>query len=260
MQTLPQQSKGFTLIEVMIVMALLAFLSILVYHATVSSFSVNNKLSSESTDLMGMAVTLQALDDDLAQIYTPIFEDPTTAPVGGGDQTPKTFWSTNIRPDGLRRARFVGNKEKISFVANNNIRIQRGTPESDFQLIVWQVSQNKSGTYQLKRFSENKKVFDYDMQEVDTTKPGSYVVVDNLSSAQFSFYRKEGDKWEDSWDSEGASVKSGARYPEMISVKLEGPDPTNPAKQIEWKGVFRPNLKINTATTSKGNNALPSEK
>lgn len=257
MQTLPADYKqsGFTLIEVMIAMALLAFISVLVYQATVHSFDINKKLTSEAGDLMGLAVALQTLEEDCAQIYTPLFPEPATPLQVTGDQSPKLFWSVPVRTDGIRRARFLGTSEKMSFITNSNVRVQRGVAQSDFLAVAWEVAQNKSGTYQLKRFTDTN-VFNYDKLQTDD-KDQFFVIIDNLSSAQFSYYRKEGDKWEESWDSEGQSVKPGARYPELISIKLEGPDPTNPAKQMQWRGVFRPNIKINTATETKQTNALP---
>lgn len=256
MQILPRaESKGFTLIEVLIAIALLAFISVIVYQATSRSFEVNKRLSSEADDIMGMSAALQAMEDDVSQIYTPLFPEPAANTLTG-DLTPSLFWTVKLRGDGLRRARFLGTPEKMSFITNNNYRIQRGLPESEFLAVVWSIEKNDKGTYQLKRFSDTN-AFDYDKKELDRNKDISYVIMDNLNSVQFSYYRKEGKKYEENWDSEGSAVKAGARYPEAIRIKLSGPDPTNPAVQMEWQSDFKPNFKINTATETKGNNALP---
>ncbi len=249
MPTLPQvykNSRGLTLIEVLIAMTLLAFISIIVYQATVSGFQVNYKLTSESNDYMTLTVSLQAIEQDIAQMYTPYI----TSEKVPENNTPSNYWSAGIRPDGLRRSRFTGSREKISFVSNSNRRVQRGSAESDFLKVSWEIERNKTGAYSLYR-SIDTDIFNYEDARANQKKTDRIPLFENLTSAKFSFYKKETKTWEEAWDSEGSYVKPIARYPEMVKLKIELPDPTNPSAILAWEGIFKPNQNLNAAAISQ---------
>ena len=235
------REAGLTLLEVMIAMALLAFISIAIYQATSRSFELNFKLGAESNDYSALVLSLQAVESDLSQVFTPIMESMPAKP----DQTATQFWSPGVRSDGLRRARFKGDKEHLTFITNSNRRVEADSPQSDFVKISWEVEKNNSGNYSLIR-SADWDIYHY--EENTAAKPTKVTLVDNLASVKFSYYRKENKTWEDNWDSENPYAKPGNRYPELISLKVEVPDPTNSAKQQQWELVVRPNLQLNQPT------------
>lgn len=234
------KDSGMTLIEVMIAMALLSFLSIAVYQATVRAFDINSKLGIESTDYTTIALSLAAIETDLSQIYTPLITSEKKP--DNLLNNPGTFWGEPIRPDGMRRTRFKGDKEKISFVNSGNKRVEQDSPQSDFQKISWEIERNASGAYSLYR-SVDTDAFRY--EDRTTKKPQKVPLLENLASAKFSFYRKINKTWEDQWDTEGAFVKPESRYPDLISLKIEVPDPTNNANQQKWEIIVKPNLPLN---------------
>jgi prepilin-type N-terminal cleavage/methylation domain-containing protein len=265
MQNLRLDSKGLTLIEIMIAMALLSLLSVFVYNATTRGFEVNRNLSSESNDYLAIAVSLDTLEADLSQFYSPATPEPinpnNTNPALNTNPTstetsPSQFWSIPIGADGLRRSRFVGTKDKITFVSNGHHRIQKDARESDFIKVTWEIVQNKTGAYSLQR-SIDTDAFNITDRTSATDKGGERtILIDNVGSGKFTFYRKEKDAWDDAWDSEGSYVKADLRYPQLISLKLEVPDPINPAKMRQWEGLFRPNLNFNEAPPPQ---ALPKD-
>ena len=236
-------TKGFTLIEVLISITLLAFISILIYNATTRGYDVNRKLGIESSEFTNLIVSMQNLEKDIAQIYSPILpvdksmENSAAITVTG-------FWSKPIRSDGIRRSRFIGTREKITFINNANHRLQTNSPESDLLKVTWEIIHNKNNNFSLVR-STDTDVFVYD--EISEQKVKPVPLLDNLSSAKFSFYRKDQDKWEDAWDSEASYIKPENRFPELISLKIETPDPVNLAAVIPWEGIFRTNLALNQA-------------
>lgn len=248
MQILPQacrNNKALTLIEVLIAMTLLAFISIIVYQATVRGFEVNYKLTNESNDYMTITVSVQAIEQDIAQMYTPYITIEKTPE----NSTPSNFWSAAIRADGFRRSRFTGSRDKITFVSNSNRRVQRNSPESDFLKITWEVERNSSGAYSLYR-STDTDAFNYEDARSNQKKTERIPLFENLTSAKFSFYKKETKTWEESWESEGPYVKAISRYPDMIKLKLELPDPTSPSMILAWEGIFKPNQNLNAAAIS----------
>jgi len=237
-----QAERGLTLIEVLIAMTLLAFISILIYQATIKGFEVNYKLTNESNDYMTITISLQALEQDIAQIYTPYITSEETPE----NATPSLFWSAVIRPDGLRRSRFTGAREKISFISSTNRRVQKNVLESDLLKITWEIEQNKSGAYSLYR-SVDADVFNYEDARTRQKKPTRIPLFENLTSAKFSFYRKEKQSWEENWDSENPYIKASERYPDLVKIHIELPDPTNNSTLLQWQGTYKTNLNLNAA-------------
>jgi len=235
------QSRGFTLIEVLIAIGLLAFLSLGIFQLTTSSWDINTKLSAEAVDVTSILLSLQSVNSDLEQIYTPYLGALAVKPEDSSKTT--EFWSAPLRTDGYRRSRFKGENNKVTFVANDNRRVEADSPQSDFVKVTWEVERNSKGTYSLYR-SSDWDAFRYE----DTTgakKPERVALLENLSSAKFQYYRLSDKQWQDTWDSESLYSKEETRFPALIKLKIEAPDPQNNANPLAWETIIRPNLQLN---------------
>lgn len=241
---------GMTLIEVMIAVALLAFVAIFIYTATSRSFDVNRRLSAESNDYMNLAVAMQAFEKDVSQIYSPIVPLKKNAPPVTGN--PPFFWSLPLRPDGLRRSRLTGARERITFLSSGNRRITQDAAESDFLKITWEIEKNSNNLYTLYR-NADADAFNVNDSGGFETKNTRVAVLENLSSGRFSFYRASVDAWEDTWDSENQYAKPESRFPNLISLKIEVPDPLNPARSIPWETIGKPVLTLNEPAQTPAN-------
>lgn len=230
--------RGITLLEVLIAMTLLAFVSIAVFQATTRSFDVNRTLSAEANEATAILLSLAVVENDLAQIYSPMLGNIPHKP----DDKITAFWSAPVRTDGFRRSRFTGTSSKVTFVANNNRRVEADSPVSDFQKITWEVDRNNNNTFSLYR-STDWDAFHY--EDGTVAKPTRVALLENLSSAKFTFYRKLDKTWQDEWESEGVYVKEETRFPDLIALTVEAPDPQNPALNLPWKVVVRPNMTLN---------------
>ena len=229
---------GFTLLEVLIAIGLLAFLSLGIFQATTSSWDINARLSAESGDTTAILLSLQSVESDLAQIYTPVLGAIPNKP----DNKSSDFWSAPVRADGFRRSRFKGANEKVTFVANNNRRVEADSPQSDFQKVTWEVERNPKGTFTLYRTTD----WDAFRYEDGTAKKSARVaLIENLSSAKFKFYRISDKSWQDTWDSEDIYTKEETRFPNLIKLTIEAPDPTNNANQLAWELIVRPYQQLN---------------
>jgi type II secretion system protein J len=231
-------SRGFTLIEILVAIALLAVLSVGISQVTTSTWSTNTKLSAESADTTEILLSLQSVEADLAQIYSPVI-GPAFA---GADGKVQEFWSAPLRSDGIRRSRFKGEAQKVSFVANNHKRVEADAPESDFQKVTWEVERNAKNTYTLYR-TIDWDAFRY--EDDRAKKPERVALIENLSSAKFTFYRAVDKQWVDTWDSESMYAKEDQRFPNLIKLKIEAPDPRNPDVQQPWELVVKPNQSLN---------------
>ena len=261
--TLPQGSKGFTLIEVLIAVALLALMSIAIVQVTSRSFDLNFKLGSETSDYTGILLSLQTVERDLSQIYSPV-TGPTKAPDPTQNESPSEFWSIPVRSDGTRRARLKGNKEKLSFITNSNLRLEADSPQSDFLRVTWEIKRNKEGSYSLLRSTE------WDVFRLDPNsdrKPVEVALIENISSAKFTYYRPENKAWQEEWDSESPYSKDQNRFPALISLKITVPDPINNQQQLDWEVISKPLMPLNgflkkppTPPKAPGAAAAPAER
>jgi type II secretion system protein J len=233
------RESGFTLLEVLVAIGLLAFLSLGIYEVTTGAWSANQKISAESADTTAILLSLQAVQSDLEQIYSPLLGPAT--PSNSTEQA-QQFWSAPIRSDGFRRSRLQGKAESVSFVANNNRRVEADSAVSDFLKITWEIARNKDGAYTLYRTTD----WDAFRYEEDRGKKTERVaLLENLSGAKFQFYRLSDKSWQDTWDSEGPYAKEEQRFPNLIKLKIEAPDPTNSANQLAWEVVIKPHLQLN---------------
>ena len=240
--------SGFSLLEVLISVGLLAILSLAVYTATSSSFDLNRKLSGVSLDATTIMLSLQVVQSDLEHIYSPNLGNSQAKP----EDSAQLFWGPPVRSDGFRRTRLTGTPDKLTFVANNNRRVEADTTQSDLQKITWQVERNASNSFSLYRTTD-WDAFRY--QEDNSKKLERVALLENLSSAKFQFYRRDTKAWQDQWDSEGSLVKEEQRYPDLIKLRIEAPDPNNNANQLAWEIVVRPNVPLNYLD-QKARNAL----
>jgi prepilin-type N-terminal cleavage/methylation domain-containing protein len=239
------QQAGLTLIEVLIAIALLSLMSIAIFQITTKSFDINFRLGKESTDYISVVLSLQTVEADLSQIYTPFFEpSPPAANAGVSNEIPE-FWSLPARSDGIRRSRLKGTKEKISFITNGNRRVEENATQADFLKVIWEIERNSAGTYTLFRS------IDWDAFAVQQErKPNRVALLENLTSASFRYYRLENKTWEDQWDTESPYAKNESRFPRLVSLKIELPDPANPNAQQTWEVTVRPNMQLNFGATS----------
>ncbi len=238
---------GFTLIEVLIAIALLSLMSIAIFQVTTRSFDINFRLGKESTDYISVVLSLQTVEADLSQIFSPPVEKSNTPAQASPLETPE-FWSIPIRGDGIRRSRLKGTKERLSFITNGNRRVEENSPQSDFLKVVWEIERNSTGSYTLYRST------DWDAFAVEQTrKPNRIALLENLTSASFRYYRQENKSWEDQWDTESPYAKDESRFPSLVSLKVELPDPANSNVPQTWEVTVRPNMELNAKSSNSSN-------
>lgn len=231
---------GFTLIEVLVATVILAFASLLVYNAILGSFGVNRKLTAESDSLLSISTAMQAIERDIAQMFSPQL-GATTPQI---ENNPENFWSAPQREDGLRRSRFVGSKEKMTFVSASNRRLQLEAKETELAKITYKIVQERDGTYSLMR-SADVDVFNYEDHLQNENPINEFKILEKLVSAAFTFYRFDKERWEEQWDSESPNTDDNSRYPTIVAIDIQYPSPDNEKTILKWRSEFSPILKLN---------------
>ena len=251
----PHSRSGFTLIEILVATVILAFSSLMVYNVIIGSFDLNRKLTNESDSLLSLSMGMHSLERDIAQIFSPEL-GPTTPPP---DNTPQAFWSAPMRADGLRRTRFVGTREKITFISSSNRRVQIDAKETDLVKVTYQIVQEKDGSYSLSRALDTD-VFDYEDGEIgDGDELNEVKILEGLVQANFTFYRGDKQRWEERWDSEAPYTETISRFPDLVAIDMQYASSDNKNAILKWRSEFAPVRKLNAAaappTTANNPNA-----
>ncbi|MDR3607242.1 MAG: type II secretion system protein GspJ [Oligoflexia bacterium] len=270
----PTDDRGFTLLEVLIVMAILVFISLGIYQATSQTFKLRDDLQTEGEFYNTIRTVMGIVDRDVAQMYSPLImiqNGPQPAPsvtppvgnlpnagastassgqptvnsaIGAELETGGTFWSPAIDTSGLRPSHFLGTDKKISFISASHVRMYKDKPESEFVKITYEFKRDEQPQPDINADdssvlakTENVDAFDNDDYK-DRENAVIYPLLHGVTKFKFDYYNKRKDKWETSWDSE----KSNNTYPDIIRVEIE----VHGRSRLTFQGTyyFRPEMPL----------------
>ncbi len=247
-----QSTAGFTLLEVLIAMVILVFISVATYQTIIETYKLRESLSTEGNFYNGIRLSTTILQRDISLIYSPLISMPaqknntngppqTTSPTDDAGQS-STFWSPAVSDIGVRPSHFIGTENKLSFIALSHIRIYKDSPESEFAKITYEIKNDpqNSGTVMLVK-TESPNAFTGD--DVQDTFSRSYEILHGIKKLTYTYYKRDGDTWKilRSWDSEREEPKN--TFPDMIELKLEVVGPQKQSFEGNFK--FRPEIPFN---------------
>lgn len=257
------KQSGFTLIELMIAMTILAFISMAVYQNTTQSFVLRDNVEQDGDFYNSIRVALDILGRDVIHIYSPnaaalpgdlgkaakktaqgtfdVQADPNSGGTNPAPPEPASqFWGESINTVGVRPSRLQGEAEKISFIINSHMRLFRDSAECDFAKIIYALEddrdQKSNATVKALIKREDPAAFEDNTRQKSETEV-RYVLISNVKSLKFRFLDGEKDKWDDKWDTEGMDHKG--KFPVVIEITLEvtPPNSQNPLKITQ---LYRP--------------------
>jgi len=254
--TLRSQNKsGFTLIEVLIAMTLLTFISFAIFQSIRQSFKVREILSTEGDFYNSIRLAMEAMNRDIMVMYTPLaYGNPATKRRSNAyndeTQDPESdrirqfpdlgvtskFWSSAVHSIGLRPSRFTGTETMMSFISTSHVRVYRSTPESEFVQIGYELKTIKDsrslGTTQALIRSENVNAFT--LRDNENAKELSKIpLLENIQSIKFRYYRAEKEEWLNQWDS--TSTELLQRLPDVIEVQID----VKNSERLKFIGTYR---------------------
>jgi prepilin-type N-terminal cleavage/methylation domain-containing protein len=269
-----QRQSGFTLLEVLISIVILAFISIGIYEITSDTFRLSDLLANDSDFFSTIRLSMNMIDRDVTMLYTPknilpastlklLDAEVTTmttgqpqaqaadakdqAAIAFGDQFKGTeYWGSIVDKTGIRLSRFIGTETSIKFITAAHVRIYKDARESIFAKVSYGVERVKSDgddpvykdTQTLIKTS-NPNVYDYEKD--DGPALHRYPLLQGVKSFKFQYYSKDKDKWFNTWDSESPDTKF--IYPDRIKIDIEVIGP----QELSFQGtyVFKPEIPFN---------------
>jgi prepilin-type N-terminal cleavage/methylation domain-containing protein len=270
MSSSSRNDQGFTLIEVLISIVILAFISLGLYNAITETYRVRETLSTEGDFHNGIRLSMNILQRDLALVYSPVALLPSPSPSPSNPaiaaqqaqalqlqnsqlaaQDPDLFqtfdfWEPAIDKSGIRPSRFTGTENKLTFVSNSHFRVYKDSPESEFADITYQIEPD-SDDPNLKMLVkiENTDAFETDRRQ-QTQFDRRYILLHGIKSFKYRFYRKDKEEWAVNWDTDKDEFKG--LYPDMIELTLQVT--SGPKLTFDGRFLFRPELPLRALNPS----------
>jgi general secretion pathway protein J len=252
------QERGFTLIEVMISIAILVLISIGISQMISSSFRLKDVLTVEGDFYNGIRLGMSVIERDLTLLYSPTqftappddnappITDPNLKQAAIRDQEAlqsgdlgrsSKFWGSALNLAGVRPSRFVGTDSKVSFIAASHIRVYRNAAESDLLRVTYELKpdsnldpriEKKDGLQMLVRQVDTDVYMDdfaSSSQNSDNPTLVPLPILRAVRGFKWRYYRKDKDTWSTNWDSDREEFKN--RYPDRIEISYEAIGPFN---------------------------------
>lgn len=269
-------SHGFTLIEVLIALTIMAFISFSIFQATTETFKLRDSLAVEGDFYNAIQLAMTIMQRDVALIYSPqaMFpkkpisstpQSPQSAAQGGSSQMPvqvempedltrpQIFWAEATEPNGIRPSRLNGTEGKITFVTLSHIRIYKDFPESEFSKVTYELKRDEksssrnstAGQYVLVK-TETPNAFASD--DIKDPFSKSFEILKGIKSMSFTYFQRDGNTWKKfkSWDTDKEETKN--IFPSYIELKLEVAGPRNLNFESNFK--MRPEIPLNGLNSS----------
>jgi prepilin-type N-terminal cleavage/methylation domain-containing protein len=234
--------RGFTLLEVLIAIVLLIFISLAIFQATTGAYRLRDNLMHDGDFQNGLRLAVSVIERDIGMAFTPLSMKPSPAPSASATasasasssssssdayltdpdlQRSTEFWSGAVDNTGLRPSRFQGSEKKLSFVSASHLRVYKDAPESDFLKVTYTLDPDSSseaveGTSILKRTIDTRA---FDLEEKRDPKTiKTYSLLRGVSEFKWRFYSKAKQQWLASWDSDTTEPKNA--FPELIELTV----------------------------------------
>lgn len=221
--------SGFTFLEVIIVIAIMAFIALGLFQITTKSFQLRDVLSIEGEFYNQIRLAMKVMEKDVSLFYSPLIVAPKTrlqqqdyellnsADLAKVDQ----YWGGTVHPNGIRPSRFSGENDKVSFVAISNVRMYKDAAESEFLKVQYELVDDTSeeaiqGTKILIRKTQMNAFSDEETEK----KEKKYALLRGIKNFKIQYFNKDKPKdVNNGWDSESVNTKN--QYPDYILVTLE---------------------------------------
>lgn len=187
-----KNQRGFTLIEVMIGVALLASMSVLMYSTVNRSLSSKEYVEKKNEGVHGVRVILDKMIRDVNQAFM-------ANVVFRGAQ-------------GEFQTGFKGQESFMEFSTMSHYHYLPNEKDSDQVVVGYRLESNDKSLYKLMRRESNRltKNLDEGGKEFD--------VLDNIKKLELKYYDANKKEWVNDWDS--TSLSALGKLPEAVQINI----------------------------------------
>jgi len=183
---------GFTLLEVLISVAILTAMSLLMYSGLHRSLEAKQRVEWKDESIHSTRIAMNKMSEDLAQAFT------ANALLKGQDNRYETG--------------FKGTAEGVDFSTFSHLHYAQDAKDTDSVTVGYSLQKNDAGLQDLYRRESTRLSEDLD-------KGGdSYAILENVKSLKLSYYDSNKTEWVSEWST--ASVSAQGRLPQAVKIEL----------------------------------------
>jgi prepilin-type N-terminal cleavage/methylation domain-containing protein len=251
-QKLLPHSEGFSLLEILIALTIMGFLSISLFTITNNNIDTKEIIIKEDREYLQVYTALHRLDSDFSQIYSPLYfsslelskdKDANDAAYSQSRTDAKYKYqvsenfptaTVNIQPVPLVTQE---DKTSLRFLTAANKRFFEDQKQSRHAWVEYYLARDDredlaTAEFQLMRRKVNTNIYDRDL---DFRKVKGHVLLRGVKEFKLEFYSREREKWVDSIK----LLNESERYtPRSLRVTLTWVD-TEKQEQTQIR-IFRP--------------------
>lgn len=199
-----KNQKGFTLIEVLIAIIILAFISLYAYKMIDENTDTKERVIAEDRDLMQTLTAMNRIEVDFNEFYSPLFSYSKQTVQNNNDPYKDTSTNSNSlfegkTKDGTPIPQVMSeNKSTLIFLSLVNRRKVAESKESNFTWIKYSIKptqdeeNRKNGGNDLVRQSISADPF---AQNLNWDNAREQIILSNLKSFEFNFYDEKNKKY-----------------------------------------------------------------
>jgi prepilin-type N-terminal cleavage/methylation domain-containing protein len=207
--------QGFTLIEVIIAITVLSFISFSTYQMIDNSSNAKENVTKEDQQIIQTLTVVGRIDSDISQIYNPLFSSSKATPGAASannpyaaeeSSTPNGSFDGKTKSGALIPQFKSEDKSSIIFFTQANRRKMADTKESRFLWVRYGVQPKTIDPDQASFGEESKNTAQYELirqiiptdiysPTLDWTKAKVQVVLENVKSVEFSFWDERSKKF-----------------------------------------------------------------
>ena len=217
--------NGFTLIEVLVSMAVLAMIMASVWQGTKQSLDSKERVEKRDAIFQGGRVALRKIADDISMAF--LIKSPTerntTAAVTG---TATAEVQTRPRPITFFIGEDRGERDEVRFTTLSNIRLFKNAKQSDQAKVSYSAQSDPEDSQVINLV----RTFSPYLDEQNNVEGSSYVVAENIQEFSVEYYDLRKQEWGRTWNTETIDWKG--RLPRAVRITLSFPDPENDRESI----------------------------
>ena len=211
-----QTYRGFTLLEILVALAIFAAIMAMLYPAYTGTFG-NIEAAESQSEMYRMArVALERITDDIQSAYLPKITESVE-----NEENP--VWSTGfLAQDSTTDSR---DADILSFSSEEHIGF--GVDDGRTRAKIIYYIRQKQGEDALILYRSDIPEPERPLEE----EGGGFVLCDRLYSINYTFQDENGETY-DKWDSSTEPFKD--RLPVMVSIQIETIDRSDPSKHVRF--------------------------
>jgi len=226
-------SQGMSLLEVLIAVAILGFMSVAIVSNTRSSFNIKDRVTKTNKDRLRIYTAFNIIENDFSQIYSPLFfskkfdmeklavqikdrSDPLyilkeklTASINEQFRGNALFYVPS--EDGLPVPRFKQpDKSTFEFFTNSHRRVIENSHESTYAWVVYTLEDHTEEDVEYWKENFGEEISDklksnlvryfiplnpFSNEDIDFDKVKGQVIMENVKELEFSFWDSDKEKF-----------------------------------------------------------------